>query len=267
MRTVPASLDPSVVAEIDERLARSARDFGVTIPWAIESGSRAWGFPSPDSDYDCRFLYVRPAESYVSLWPVRDVIETPLDKVFDVNGWDLQKAVQLLVKGNATVSEWLRSPIVYTGNERFRDDLLALAVDVMKPALLGRHYLHVGKYQWNADSETVPIKRHFYALRSAASLRWIIVNPGGGVPPMDLPTLLEQCDPPADVVAHTAELIALKAETRELGTGAIAPSIGRFILEQYEEGERLYEGADTSVSEEAKDRATEYFRRAIVQFG
>jgi predicted nucleotidyltransferase len=267
MRTLPDSLDPAVVAEIDNRLATSAEEFGVTIPWAIESGSRAWGFPSPDSDYDCRFIYVRPPETYVSLWPVRDVIETPLDKIFDVNGWDLAKAVQLLVKGNATVTEWLNSPIIYSGNEAFRDGLLELARAVVNPALIARHYLHVGRYQWNADSVEVPIKRHFYALRSAASLRWIDLRPGQGIPPMDLPTLLSECDPPADMVDDVAELLALKAVTRELGTGQIVPSIGRFILEQYDIGERLYETADTSVSEDAMDRANEYFRNAIVQFG
>ena len=267
MRTLPDSLDPTVVAEIDARIAGSAEKFGVTIPWAIESGSRAWGFPSPDSDYDCRFIYVRPPETYVSLWPVRDVIETPLDKIFDVNGWDLAKAVQLLVKGNATVTEWLNSPIVYSGKETFRDGLLELARAVVNPALIGRHYLHVGRYQWNADSAEVPIKRHFYALRSAASLRWIALHPGEGIPPMDLPTLLEQCDPPADVVDDIAELLALKAVTRELGTGQIVPSIGRFILEQYEIGERLYENAETSVSMDATARANEYFRGAIVEFG
>lgn len=85
------------------------------IPWAIESGSRAWGFPSPDSDYDCRFIFVRPRDHYLALWPARDVIETPLDTTFDVNGWDLAKAVRLIAKGNATAIEWLRSSIVYAG--------------------------------------------------------------------------------------------------------------------------------------------------------
>ena len=120
MRAVPSSLDPAVVAEIDARLAGVETEHGVRIAWAVESGSRAWGFPSPDSDYDCRFLYVRPREDCLSLWPARDVIETPLDAVFDVNGWDLAKAVRLVVTGNAVASEWLRSPIVYPGDALFR---------------------------------------------------------------------------------------------------------------------------------------------------
>lgn len=116
-------MDPSVVERIDTRLAQVARDCGVRIPWAIESGSRAWGFPSPDSDYDCRFIYVRPSSSYLSLWSARDVVETPLDAVLDVNGWDLAKVVRLILKGNAAPLEWLRSPIVYMGDEAFRERL------------------------------------------------------------------------------------------------------------------------------------------------
>jgi uncharacterized protein len=149
MRAIPPSLDPAVVAEIDARLASVATEHQVTIPWAIESGSRAWGFPSPDSDYDCRFIYVSPPERYLSLWPARDVIETPLDTVFDVNGWDLAKTLQLLVKGNATPVEWLRSPIVYSGDADFRDELLDVASQVVDPVLLQRHYLHVGHNQWS----------------------------------------------------------------------------------------------------------------------
>ena len=124
MRTIPDTMDASIVSAVDDRLRRVSDDNQVVIPWAIESGSRAWGFPSPDSDYDCRFMYVRRRNDYLSPWPQRDVIETPLDKVFDVNGWDVIKAVRLLVKGNATVTEWLRSPIIYSGDESFREGML-----------------------------------------------------------------------------------------------------------------------------------------------
>ncbi|WP_278256068.1 nucleotidyltransferase domain-containing protein [Nocardioides convexus] len=99
-----------------------AFDHGVRVPWAIESGSRAWGFASPDSDYDCRFFFVRPSAAYAALWPARDVIETPLEGLLDVNGWDLGKAIRLATAGNATVGEWLRSPWVYDGDPAFRDE-------------------------------------------------------------------------------------------------------------------------------------------------
>ena len=139
MRAVPDSLDPAVVRRVDARLDAVVRDERVAIPLAVESGSRAWGFPSPDSDYDCRFVYVRPVADYLDPWPRRDVVETPLDAVLDVNGWDLLKAVRLLVRGNATLLEWLRSPIVYRADDAFRATLLALAEQVVDRDALVAH--------------------------------------------------------------------------------------------------------------------------------
>ena len=91
----------------------------VKIIMAIESGSRAWGFASPDSDYDVRFIYVRKEEDYLKLEKTRDVIEWKLDDVLDINGWDIKKALQLLHNSNPTVFEWCASPIVYWETEEF----------------------------------------------------------------------------------------------------------------------------------------------------
>ncbi len=91
LRQIPAELAPEIVGQIDQRLDDVCRDHRVRMLLAIESGSRAWGFPSPDSDYDCRFVFVRSVEDYLSPWSRRDVIETPLDAVLDVNGWSLAK--------------------------------------------------------------------------------------------------------------------------------------------------------------------------------
>lgn len=261
MRAIPSSLKAKVVAEIDARLASVAEEFDVTVLLAIESGSRAWGFPSPDSDYDCRFIYVRRPESYLSLWPVRDVIETPLDKVFDVNGWDVAKALQLLVKGNATVIEWLRSPIVYAGDELFRDGMLALATQVADPILLSRHYLHTGRNQWTDDGHA-PIKRSFYALRSAASLRWLRVRPGEGVPPMNLQALLAECEPPPGVVEASSALTALKAVSREMGVGEVPASIARFVREEFALAEQFDDASPEPRAERAA-LADEFFRSLL----
>ena len=91
----------------------------VKIIMAIESGSRAWGFASPDSDYDVRFIYVRKEEDYLKLEKTRDVIEWKLDDVLDINGWDIKKALQLLHNSNPTVFEWCASPIIYWETEEF----------------------------------------------------------------------------------------------------------------------------------------------------
>lgn len=162
LRNIPSLFDPDIVEQIDERLDMIERSDGVTIALAIESGSRAWGFPSPDSDYDCRFIYVRSSSDYLSLFPKRDVIETPLQGVLDVNGWDLGKALQLLLKGNAVVIEWLTSPVVYRGDAVFRDAFLSVARKHLNRTLVARHYLHLGERQRNAyfaDGKAVKLKK------------------------------------------------------------------------------------------------------------
>jgi len=102
--TLTDGFDAATVERIQARLDEVERDHGVRVLWAVESGSRAWGFPSPDSDYDCRFFYVRRHDGYLSPWRPRDVIETPLDDVLDVNGWDLIKAIRL-----AAALHWTRT--------------------------------------------------------------------------------------------------------------------------------------------------------------
>ncbi len=119
MRQLSPDFDQQIVSEIDARLNGICAEHNVTIPLAIESGSRAWGFPSPDSDYDCRFVFIRPREDYLTLFPPRDVIETPLTPILDVNGWDIGKAIKLMLNGNAVILEWLMSPLTYRSNDHF----------------------------------------------------------------------------------------------------------------------------------------------------
>ena len=136
MRAVPASLDPAVVRRVDARLDAVVRDEGVAVPLAVESGSRAWGFPSPDSDYDCRFVYVRPEADYLDPWPRRDVVETPLDAVLDVNGWDLVTAVRLLV-----LTCDVRRVVIGGGVAGVGAPLLDAVRDVLRTAALSSPFL------------------------------------------------------------------------------------------------------------------------------
>lgn len=98
---------------IQEKLREIERQENCRILLAVESGSRAWGFASPDSDYDVRFIYARPRESYLRLDRARDVIERPISDALDINGWDVDKTLKLLHRSNPTVFEWFSSPIVY----------------------------------------------------------------------------------------------------------------------------------------------------------
>ncbi len=221
-------MDPDVVRAIDARLDRVEQEYDVRVLWAIESGSRAWGFPSPDSDYDCRFLYVRRVDDYLGLRARRDVIETPLDRVFDVNGWDVRKALALMVKGNATVGEWLRSPIVYRGDAAVRDDLLALAGRTVDGRALMNHYLHVGRSSLGLYTSTGVAKKFLYALRPAVTLRWMRVRESA-TPPMDLPTLVAGSAVPGDVRAAVDELVRHKSAAREMGAIAVPRVLPDFV--------------------------------------
>lgn len=102
-----------MISKIKDTLSEIEKQENITILLAIESGSRAWGFASPDSDYDVRFIYVRPMEDYLRLNEPRDIIEWQLDDVLDINGWDLKKALIQFRRGNATLFEWSNSPVIY----------------------------------------------------------------------------------------------------------------------------------------------------------
>ncbi|MGF7150888.1 hypothetical protein FHS96_004549 [Sphingomonas zeicaulis] len=270
LRTIPDAFDRGKLAEVDGRLDAITADEHVDIRLAIESGSRAWGFPSPDSDYDCRFLFVRRAEDYLSPWQKRDVIETPLVDDMDLNGWELGKALKLLLKGNAVVIEWLRSPIVYRGDATFRDGMLALAERHTDRVAIARHYLHLGERQRNtyfADHKHVALKKLFYSLRPAAALRWLRLHPDARIAPMHFPTLLDECEPPAEVREIAGELIARKAVTRELGAGPLPDPIRIFIDAEFETAHQHFEKRPNRLSAEAKADAEALFRTMVSERG
>ncbi len=231
-RALPDSFDPMVVAEIDARLAAAERGQHVRIPIAIESGSRAWGFPSPDSDYDCRFVFVRRRADYASLWRPRDVIETPLDAVFDVGGWDLGKLIKLMVKGNAVAIEWLTSPIRYRFDRKVADRLLDLACRVTNRAAVRRHYYNLAKASWlslDRNNDEAPLKKLLYALRPVVAMTWLDHHPGDVVAPMAFAQALDAIALAPALRAEIAALVERKAVTAELGGGPVPRTIADFI--------------------------------------
>ena len=267
LRNLPDLL-PEVVAAIDARLTAICSTEHVAIPLAIESGSRAWGFPSPDSDYDCRFVFVRPVEQHLSPWPRRDVIEDPPIGDLDLNGWEFGKAIRLLLKGNAVIIEWLRSPLVYRGEAWFRNDFLAFAERFADRNLIGRHYLHLGERQrrtYFADRMNIPQKKIFYALRPAATLRWLRLHADAVIAPMHFPTLLRECAPPVDVAMLTVDLMRRKALTRELGTEPLPEPIARFIDAEFMIARDLFGDRAAIVSDEARHEADRLFRNATLR--
>lgn len=269
---MPPEMDPGVVSAIDDRLDGVERKQGVRILWAVESGSRAWGFPSPDSDYDARFIYVRPTSDYLSPWVPRDVIETPLEGVYDVNGWDVRKALDLMTRGNATPLEWLRSPIVYGGDPAAAGALLDLADRIAEPELLARHYLSVGRQQWercgamSSDGTLARLKGVFYALRPAVVLHWMDLHRDGSVPPMRLQTLMDEAPPPEAVVEATSDLLDRKAQSRELGAGPVPEPVRRFIADQLYTSRWDGTGARRRPVADARHEASAVFRALLSPF-
>ncbi len=161
-------------ATILEALHTLAEEAGVTVLHAIESGSRAWGFASPDSDYDVRFLYVHPLEWYLRIAPGRDTVKRMLPGDLDVSGWELQKALRLFAGSNVSLFEHLGSPITYQ-DEGLGRELAGLVPDFFNPIHAGYHYLTLARkiHEKHLATGTGSIKKLFYVLRPLMALRWI----------------------------------------------------------------------------------------------
>ena len=193
------------------------------------------GFPSPDSDYDARFVYAHSADWYLSLRPGRDVIELPIDGMLDVNGWDIRKALNLLLKPNPVLLEWLSSPIRYQWNDEICRRLSALARKTShKPACL-HHYLHLGNGQWSrhvSEKKEINYKKYFYVLRPALAIRWVRLGLDGP-PPMNLQEMVRSLDLGAGVLSEIARLLELKQHSREIGVGTRIPLLDRLIESEF----------------------------------
>lgn len=192
----------------------------VKIIMAIESGSRAWGFASPDSDYDVRFIYVRQKKEYLKLEGIRDVIEWQLDEILDINGWDIKKVLQLLQKSNPTVFEWCASPIVYIEREEFSwlKELLPDYFSVKKSLF---HYWHMAEtnYREYLKGDEVRVKKYFYVLRPLMAAKWILDKKTS--PPMLFDELVE-AELEDELRPELSRLLELKKALPEMG---MAPKI------------------------------------------
>jgi len=222
-----------IIASIKAKLNEIEEKERVRIILAVESGSRAWGFASPDSDYDVRFIYVRRPEDYIRLVQERDVIEWQLDEVYDIDGWDLQKALRLLHDSNPTLHEWCNSPIVYKENE-LAESLRSITEKCFLPKKALFHYLSMAEHTCRdyLTGEEVRLKKYFYALRPILAAKWVVDQQTA--PPMLFEELVAaELEPEMKPIAD--ELLAVKRETSELGAGPHIPELDAYIKEQCEE--------------------------------
>ncbi|HOV24981.1 MAG TPA: nucleotidyltransferase domain-containing protein [Pseudobacteroides sp.] len=210
---------------------------GIKILYAVESGSRGWGFASNDSDYDARFIYVRPIDWYLSIDEKKDYIEYPIDDLLDINGWDLKKALQLYKKSNPPLLEWLSSPIVYIENYSTAQKLRELLSSYFSPVPTIYHYLHIArnKYEEINSSDHVKIKKYFYILRPLTACMWIEKN--NTMPPMEFGKLIEDQELDQALMDEVNKLLQKKTSGLEIDIESKSPVLLQFFkskIEYYE---------------------------------
>lgn len=220
-----------VRADILRRIRDAEAEHGVRVLLAVESGSRAWGFASPNSDYDARFIYVHPKNWYVSvgLEEQRDVIEYPIVDDIDINGWDLRKALRLFWKSNPAFVEWIQSPIIYTEQSGFAEEARKLLPAVYSCERGVYHYRSMAKtnYRGYLKADMVPLKKYFYVLRPLLSVRWL--ERYGTAAPIEFGKLLHLIEGETALLADIDALLAKKRAAPEMGLDKPVASINAFI--------------------------------------
>ncbi|MFZ4616723.1 MAG: nucleotidyltransferase domain-containing protein [Rectinemataceae bacterium] len=226
------NIDPTIERSIQDKLAWIEAKYSVRILYAVESGSRAWGFESVDSDYDVRFIYCHTAQWYVKVFPERDVIELPLQGLDDYSGWDIKKALYLLSKSNPVLYEWLRSPIIYKECHSEMEAFRKVADLYFSPIAAANHYLHMarGNYREFLQGDTVKVKKYFYVLRPILASLWIIDR--NQAPPMEFEQLLDGHG--GAIRDAVLELLTQKKQGKELGERPRIAAVNKFLEENIE---------------------------------
>lgn len=234
-------IQPAIRAEIEDRIRRAEEEHRVRVLLAVESGSRAWGFESPNSDYDARFIYVHPKDWYLSvgLEEQRDVIEYSIVDDIDLNGWDLRKALRLFWKSNPAFVEWIQSPIIYKQQGNFAQlvrDLLSVVYSCESGMY---HYRSMAKKNFRGylKSDLVPLKKYFYVLRPLLAFRWLERYQTAA--PIEFEKLLHLLGDNAPLLADIDELLQLKRGAPEMGLAAPVASIHTFIETELDRLEKV----------------------------
>jgi uncharacterized protein len=231
-----------------EELQRIEREQQVRVLLAVESGSRAWGFASPDSDYDVRFIYTHERDWYISVFEPRDVIEEMLPGDLDVSGWDLRKTLRLFSKCNLALNEWLGSPIVYSEVVEFRRQIAPLMPQFFNPIAGLHHYRSMATrtFTENYVDGRIGIKKLFYVLRPLLACRWI--ERRRSQPPTEFAELLAAELATPDERNWIQDLLVRKADAREAAVITLdlprAASI-EIELERYKSAAQLLSTSST----------------------
>jgi len=218
--------------KIQLELRRIEKANNVKVLFAVESGSRAWGFPSKDSDYDVRFVYIHPVDWYLSISEKCDVIEYPISDALDISGWDIRKALQLFAKSNPALLEWIRSPIFYSKNSDLPERLQKMSGNDFDPKATIYHYLHMASknYREFLQGESVKLKKYFYVLRPILACKWL--EEKGTLPPVEFEKLITELVLKQNILAEINDLLIKKKDGIELDIGLNITLLNEFLEEQ-----------------------------------
>lgn len=217
--------------QIISQLLEIEKQEGIKILFACESGSRAWGFPSSDSDFDVRFIYCRPVDHYLSIEEKADFINYPENQNLDIEGWDLMKALRLVRKSNTTIFEWLQSPVIYHEEIDFRNKLWDLCRQYFCMKSNMHHYLGIAKGAFDTiiHENEIKIKKLFYVLRPLLAAKWCYQQ--RSIAPMSVFPLLDAMPLPLKETVLT--LIKLKETSAEGFLIRIEPALLTYIEHEF----------------------------------
>ncbi|MBN2287377.1 MAG: nucleotidyltransferase domain-containing protein [Tissierellales bacterium] len=256
-------ISDKVKNRILESITNIETEENVRIFYACESGSRAWGFPSTDSDYDVRFLYIHPTEWYLSIDDQKDVIEKPISNELDISGWEIKKALKLFRKSNPPLLEWLQSPIIYSEKYDVTQRLRELLPEFYSPISCWYHYLHMaqGNFKEYLKGEKVWTKKYFYILRPILACLWI-ENDLGPLP-MKFKDLVDRIVESGELKNEIEILLERKKRGEELSWGSkniiidnfISNEISRLESNNFKGKKRRFDGS----------KLHELFRKALIK--
>ena len=218
--------------QIAQELARLERRHDIRILYAVESGSRAWGFASTDSDWDVRYLYVHRLDWYLKIDDKKDNQEEILPNDIDLAGWELKKALRLFRKSNPPLLEWLDSPIVYSEKYATAGWLRDLKKEYFNPKSCLHHYLHMAERNYRAylQGDFVKVKKYFYVLRPMLACDWI--KETDTMAPTEFRKLLDSQVHDPMVKAEIEKLLARKIAGEELSEEPRIAILNDFLEEK-----------------------------------
>ena len=243
---------------IQLKLSEIEKTHGIKILYSCESGSRAWGFPSPDSDYDVRFVYTRTLDDYLTIRPKKDHLSFPINDELDVSGWDISKVLQLIGKSNTTPFEWLQSPVLYKEEKLFKDELWKLCQHYFCPRSNIHHYLGIAHGAMKTmQEEDIKIKKLFYVLRPLLAALWCAER--NTIAPMSIFPLMNLLS--EDLRKKLLSLIELKSTANEYFLIKIDQDIKTWTVQTFDDCTKASQKMDQKTFD--IERANEFFRKTI----